>query len=661
MFPRMLLLLAVLAAFAAAHWTDALYSFALNVTTKKVCTYDDPTTCIFVAVLNATLDVRNMYTTAVYYDPAYMMWLVAGVVHHYTILLKESTINLTVYTPTGYILASEAVIINDRVPDTVPLCGRNFTAVRVSAGMQKISGSFYYTCGAYFCYEPVRFLNPVDCTVFPLVEHVSMLGNITNSWAYVYILYMPTARHMDIHAFYELFNGTAHTYFTKVRGATPVGTGFYIANRTRIPAIVVVPDTYNVYYGPKAFDMIRDTDLEFYRSAACTAYTIGRTPGDGILAVYPYWAPARLDGKPEAPAEVVYISDNSGGYFKFIGMPDHHVFIYATRYSLADVVFWDGVHIYATRTIACPPYNSTTSQDGVYTILLRAEGSKEIEICSNKTSTAYLALAVHSLTITANFEYYTFIDRLEPGKCRRLRWDGSLRASDTKLYIFPSASAVCLKSPETVKHGGSDYVVGWRYYLMPDNSLVPAGPIEPDELYADIWKEIIRVMAQQYNATMTIIYELINQQDDVLKSILDYLKQLMAWFDYRFSELESALSEWLKAILEMLRKISAPGGPNTSTSSGPLAPVGTIGPTVPAVPVFVPSIRLQLPPYAIGILLLGIFAAAYATVREISLAALITGAAVSVIGIFVNAPIYSAAGIFLMAFGLWNKVRRQSA
>jgi hypothetical protein len=90
-------------------------------------------------------------------------------------------------------------------------------------------------------------------------------------------------------------------------------------------------------------------------------------------------------------------------------------------------------------------------------------------------------------------------------------------------------------------------------------------------------------------------------------------------------------------------------------------PVSLHTPAAPKPPVFVPTVTMQMPPYAVGILLLGVFAAAYVSTREISLASLITGAVVAVLGVLINAPIYGVVGVFLLAFGLWNKARRQGS
>jgi hypothetical protein len=109
--------------------------------------------------------------------------------------------------------------------------------------------------------------------------------------------------------------------------------------------------------------------------------------------------------------------------------------------------------------------------------------------------------------------------------------------------------------------------------------------------------------------------------------------------------------------------------PDTKLSIGPVdipvfTPVGPVSlytPAAPKPPVFVPAVAMEIPPYAVGILMLGVFAAAYVSTREISLASLITGAVVAALGVLINAPIYGVAGVFLLSFGLWNKARRQGS
>ena len=93
----------------------------------------------------------------------------------------------------------------------------------------------------------------------------------------------------------------------------------------------------------------------------------------------------------------------------------------------------------------------------------------------------------------------------------------------------------------------------------------------------------------------------------------------------------------------------------------PVNPVSLYTPAAPKPPVFVPAMTMEMPPYAVGILMVGVFAAAYVTMREVSLASILTGAVVAVLGVLINVPIYGVAGVFLLAFGLWNKARRQGS
>jgi hypothetical protein len=102
-------------------------------------------------------------------------------------------------------------------------------------------------------------------------------------------------------------------------------------------------------------------------------------------------------------------------------------------------------------------------------------------------------------------------------------------------------------------------------------------------------------------------------------------------------------------------------GPIEVSVFTPIVPVSLHTPAAPKPPVFVPAVTMEMPPYAAGILLLGVFAAAYVSTREVSLASIIAGAAVAVLGVLINAPIYGVAGVFLLAFGLWNKARRQGS
>jgi hypothetical protein len=558
--PRSVLVFALLlAALAAAQWTDVLYSSVINATAKKICAVDSPDTCIFAPVLHSSIDIRTTYAVAVFYDRATWRWYSTPVLSPHTIVTREPIINITIYTPEGYILAPESVKVNGMTPDITPLCGMNLSAVRVTAGMQRITGNLYYPCGSFACYEPVRFLNASNCGAFTLIEHIYRLGNVTIGWAYVYILHMPTARQVLQDPYNEILNGTAHAYFAHVRETPPAGDGYYIVNRVRVPAVAVMRPRWSVYVGPKAFDMLEAAVVWDYYNPKFIIYTIGQHPGDGVVAVgVPFFMTI------SAPAELVIITDGTAAYFVVRDIPTDidpvHVFI--RRYGIAELALSDGIFTYTTRTIACPPYRDSTHRR-VFTIPARANAAREIEVCNNKTSTVYLALSVtHSI-----HEYLTFIDRVEPGKCARLRWDGLFRASDTKLYIYPSAQEVCRGQHEAVKLGGQDYITGWLYYLMPDNSLVRVSPIDPDTLYAEIWKQIMQNLALQYNETKNALQQWLQTQADAAKRIEDYYRSLPQY--QGTIQMSSSTSVWLRTVLEAISRYTVPGMPPAGAGVAP--------------------------------------------------------------------------------------------
>jgi len=109
--------------------------------------------------------------------------------------------------------------------------------------------------------------------------------------------------------------------------------------------------------------------------------------------------------------------------------------------------------------------------------------------------------------------------------------------------------------------------------------------------------------------------------------------------------------------------------PETKFSVGPLElaqftparPISLVEPLAPKPPIIAPAVSPQLPPQALGVLALAVFAAAYATLREVSLAAILTGAVASVLGVLTGAAVLGTVGIVALAFGIWNKMRRQSA
>jgi len=102
-------------------------------------------------------------------------------------------------------------------------------------------------------------------------------------------------------------------------------------------------------------------------------------------------------------------------------------------------------------------------------------------------------------------------------------------------------------------------------------------------------------------------------------------------------------------------------GPLKLAQFTPARPISLVEPLAPKPPIIAPAVSLQLPPQALGVLALAVFAAAYATLREVSLAAILAGAVASVLGVLTGAAVLGTVGIVALAFGIWNKMRRQSA
>ena len=635
MSPRSALLLValLLAASAAAQWSDVLFSLGDNKTVKKLCAVDNPNYCYFVPVINASLDVDKAYVVAMYYDPYTFSWNAAPVVQPQTIMIFYNDFNVTVYTPEGYILAPTSVYVDGVVPDKMPLCGKNRTAVKVTADYHRIYGRIES--------ENVYFLNPKDCSVYTLVIHEVWLVNVTSPWAYVYEFYMPTAREVYmgqiagayVAPYWDYINGTMHRYHLQVRLGPLVGKGIYIANRTRIPAIAVQVLGASVWAGPVAFDMLNAPINTDYNYPKFTIYTIGQYPGDGVAAVgVPYFMTLA------APAELVYISDDAAGYFKITVLPDENypAHLFVRRYAIAEVALSDGIYTYTTRTIACPPYENTTVRH-IFTVPTRVDIAKEIEICNNKTSAVYLALQIHR----DFYDFFNFIDRVEPGKCNRLRWDGSITVSDTKIYVYPSAEAVCRWQNETVLVGGQNYIAGYRYYLMPDNSLVAANPIDLDTLYAEMWKQIIQSMAQQYNETVKALQQWLQMQANATKSIEDYYKSLPQY--QGTIKMDSSTSTWLQTVYNVIKSYVAPG------AAGQFAPIA-----------------VQPPPAAVAPAAAAAVAVAWAASRrddDVVTTAAVAGIALALFGILMSL-VYGADSLTLVALGVviaaaaaaWKKI-----
>ena len=560
-----LILIAALAALASAQWSDVVLALAVNTTVVKLCAADNPARCVFTPVLNMSIDPRRSVVYATDYSTQ-TGWIPSP----HTVLISQTPAAVEVYVPVGgYIWHyGSSFRASGRVPDRIRLCNNEVYGVLVGAGRHSVEVetllAFSEYSGTYY-YSPLWFTT-ADCTAsFMLVHDINSAANFTRRHAFILALYMPTANATYPHGWLTGLNGTAHAYFVLLSDARIPAAGFYIANRTRVPTFAY----YNVWdiekfsVGPRAYDAYANESLNpwIYRHSI-NVYNIGPTPGDGVAVIN---TPDVLYGVVEAG----WIGNHTGGYLR---VHDNVVFehkwlqIRAKRFTFIELSVKDDLYMYSTRAIACPPYQESTAR--VFdTSLARLDRAKEIELCNNMTAAVYVGLV-----ITAH-GMYAFADVVVPGKCRRFRWDGIYGVEQTALEFYDSPQSFCKLQHAAVRYGGHDYTTGWRYYIVGNYSLVPASPIDLDTLYAEIWRQILQNLAQQYNETMNALQQWLQMQQNATKRIEDYYRSLPQY--QGTIRMESSTSTWLRSVLEVISRYTVPGLPPTGGGFAPTPLPGT--------------------------------------------------------------------------------------
>ncbi len=465
--------------------------------------------------------------------------------------------------------------------------GSNFTVNGQRAEPFSICGGRYYYSFAYWVKKPgnyniwsvgggLWFIDEGTCAVYAVVENAGWHGfpNYTAPHALVTVVYMPTGRSGNIYAWQPFarptttwLNGTKYLYVFRYDFYT-IGDGWYIANYTRVPTVAMLHQSG--YYGPTHFDALRRTRLSLPRGVVFI--TIGAEPGDGAAVVllpndYTY----RFLGR----AEVGYIANDTAGYFlvrpewlqrqwAWGGLP---LTIFLKRYDLVEITAADDVYTWSTRTLACPPYSDMMASNLPYTRLTRLDRAREFELCNNGTSTYYVGLYV--------YDSYTMVDVLKPGECKRFRWDGAWSEHQARLRFFTSPQNFCMQNIAFTRQGGVDFTYGYRYFLMPDGSLVRGSPISFDTLYEEMWRRLLQLMAQQHNETVNAIKQWLQLQANLTKSIEDYYKSLPKY--QHTIRMESSTSVWLQSMLEVISKYTIPGMPPTGGGFAPAPLPGVSG------------------------------------------------------------------------------------
>ena len=652
MSPRSALLAALLLAVsaAAAQW-DVLLSYWLETNTTRMCAVDNPSRCVYVLKLNFTADNKKTHVVWAYKNyPSIGDYYVNTDYDMLRYVAVNSPLTATIYIPAGYIYSSGPFSVNGMTSDRYTVCNMTLN----HAFMIMTSGSYTVQNAPL----PLYWLDPNTCTSYRYVVRISSVTNFTRS-VYLYVFYMPTARakgwgwwlNGTQHIYHFRFHGSPHTYCT---GSTcysghgmflfPMGLGFYVMPNSTSVLTAIFRKQSTEWYGPRHFSALRNTTLDggsgtIYLApvGAGTVYTMPPPPGDGILYLYvPHM-------NLTAGGELVAIQNNFTSYLLLngpyrTGLSNNYLLIYATRYSVAEVSVSDGRGLYNTRTIACPAYRTAASSPGAWLArLIPLSRAKEVEVCNSHTITLYVGIYQSHSSPAA----YSYVDEIQPGKCRRLRWDGIFSNTQTQMRVFNSTRNFC-QGRVWVTIPGDRYQHGWRYNITSAGSLVAAHPIDPDEFYAAAWQALMQALNQQLNATLNALQQWLSQQTNATKNIQDFLASQPRFVGT--IRMDSATSTWLRTVLNELQRWHVAGAP----AGGAV------------------SVRLQAP----SALTASAAAAAVATAwaasrRSLSTAAFLAGFAVLATALFAAALYGSTVtaalvmtGVVLMAVGAaaaWQK------
>ena len=627
------LFVVLFAALAAAQ--DVLYSWWSYVNVTKLCALDAPAVCVYFPRLG--LNATDYNKTWVYIGDNVDMQLSRFSPYSFDLLqfvvksTAPTSVKVRVPAP-GYIFATTSSFsVNGKTADRLNICDRSGYGIYVSAGEHTVSSSSRVPLPLYFLDR--------NCALHRLGDYVNNVMNATTlNRTILTIFYMPTAVEkktiQPLSFYYDVFNGTAHVYAVAAEFfgiyLTPVGRGFYIAGGGAAADAVVSAETSFVgsfwyLYGPVAFDLWQNATFNTGGDGDFRFYSIGPAPGDGIVrVVLPNYR----------NATVAYVSDGTAGYMRIERRPrgsiTNKLKIYAARYAVVEVAVEtaDG-RVYGARTLACPAYNPTPTTSRLpITIanLTRLDRAKEVEICNGNTYTVYVGLYLTGTSPTT----YAYIDVVEPGACRRLRWDGVLSNTATRLDVFRNASAVC-NGQRMLSIPGQNYTSGWRYFLV-GNRLVPDRPIDPDALYADMWRQMMQTLAQIYNETLKTFLRWLmaatnaTQATSALQSYISSKPQFVGTI-----RIDSATSTWLRTTLQELQKWRASG----------------VSPTFGAVSL--PAVPTAVAPAAAAAV-----AVAWAASRrddDVATTAAVAGIALALFGILTTL-IYGTSSLTLVALGV---------
>jgi len=592
----------------AGKWDDVLYSWMFNATPVKLCAVDVPTKCVNIIRLNATVNPNKTIVVTIY--PI----LNVDVITEYSLLQAVASASalssITIDVPVGGILyASNQFSVNSVTSVYMKLCNSQYYyAVPVTAGRYTVKNVNL----------PLYLMDNKTCISYKVIAPVSSVANITTPYALLAVFEMPSSRKRVGLG----FNGTQHLYNLQTI-ETFFGRGFYLANGTQVPMIVV--QKYPIYHGPVHFSAIGMTQL--MAPGGGFTYTMGWTPGDGVAV---FWVYQQFNVR----AEVAFFGDGFGGYFlqenayTYANIWRQFV-IYAPRYSLVDITVFDGMYLWNTRTLACGGYRGETVVTTSFPrlpggFLYRVDRVAEVEICNNSTYINYAG--AYYIRYTGSVEGYFMIDRVEPGACRRFRWDGT----PNYVYFFNSTSDVCQYRP-TFWFAGSSFTPGWRYYVTQDRRLIRDTPIALDGMYLEMLNQTLQLLSSMYRNMSKNLMQWYNKTQANQSQVLSLSSFVASRQFVGTLRLDSATSTWLKTVYNELQKWRVVG---SSASFGAVS--------LPAVPTAV------APAAAAAV------AVAWAASRrddDVATTAAVAGIALALFGILMTL-VYGTNSLTLVALGV---------
>jgi len=632
MLPHSLLLAALLlsaaSAAASAVWSDVVIAVTYNVSTVPYRPINAPEYVYYLPSFRAHISPYKGLAVA---EMSYGSW---------NFMAVPSLAYLAALYDGWRPMVPYSITINLRTPGH--LHGANFTVGGRPAEPYSVCHGRYFLPFAYWVRQPgnytvrseggyLEFIEEGTCARYAVVSDVEWMRiNYTTPRAHVTVLYMPTGVKGDIDGAWlpwarpveTWINGTAHLYRINPAFYT-VADGWYIANRTQVATVAAVYSAAHPF-GPVHFSALDKTPISWpYPASFVMFYTIGADPGDGAVVI---WLPSAFYGR----AEVGYVANETAGYFmvRREWMPTsqqaywtgYRLVFYLQRYGLAEVTAADVMYVWNTRAMACPLYINMTAEPPPEFEFIRLDRGRELELCNNSTSTLYVGLFQK---ISGR---YVFVDELKRGRCVRLRYDGAYNASDTAMRFFTTPQDYCMQNA-AFTIDGSGYTYGYRWFLMPDGSLVRGPPISPDALFEEMWRRLLQAMAGQLNATLHHWQQL---QQNLTRVIENYYRSLPQY--QGTIRIESSTSVWLQTVYNVIRSytVSMPGG-------GGFAPV-----TAPAVP-------LAVAPAAAAAV-----AVAWAASRrddDVVTTAAVAGIALAIFGLLMTL-IYGASSLPLVALGI---------